>query len=228
MTAFSHLLNAPAASAVTARDCAIGLALAFLLGQLAAWTYIYTHTGVSYSKAFVQSIIALTLIVTIAMMIIGNNIIVAFGLLGALSMIRFRNVLKDTRDTAFVFFAVVTGIACGTGCRGLAVAGSGLFCLLFVYLYLTAFGNRRDSDAFLRFNAEIGVWDSGEIQTLLHRHCFATDMITQRIGENGHMELAFQLAMRDPESGHALVESLQKKEGLSAVTFLRQAQEDEV
>lgn len=228
MTSLWQVMNMPVGNAVATRDCAIGLLLAFLLGQLEAWTYIRTHTGVSYSKAFVQSIILLTVIVTLAMMIIGNNVIVAFGLLGALSMIRFRNVLKDTRDTAFVFFSVVTGIACGTGCHALAAAGCAVFCLLLVYLHLTAFGARRDSDAFLRFHSEVAVWNPKEIHAIFRRHCLATDMVTQRIGENGCMELAFQLVMRDPERGHALVEDLRQKEGLSAVTFLRQAEEDEV
>jgi uncharacterized membrane protein YhiD involved in acid resistance len=218
----------PLSNTVAARDYAIGLGLAFLLGQLAAWTYIFTHTGVSYSKAFVQSIVALTIIVTLAMMIIGNNVVVAFGLLGALSMIRFRNVLKDTRDTSFVFFSVVTGIACGTGNHVMAIVGGVLFCLLLIYLHFTMFGARRDSDAFLRFHADIDVWNSSEIQEILRRYCLATDMITQRIGDSGCMELAFQLVMRDPERGQELVNELRMREGVSAITFLHQAEQDEV
>lgn len=146
----------------------------------------------------------------------------------ARSMIRFRNVLKDTRDTAFVFFAVITGIACGAGRHGLASVGCILFCLLFAYMHVTAFGARCDSDAFLRFQSEVNRWNPAEIHNILRRHCFSMNLLTQRIGENGHMDLAYQLAMRDPENGHALVDELQRREGLSSVTFLRQGQEDEV
>lgn len=209
-------------------ECIISMGLAFLLGQLLAWVYSCTHSGVSYSKSFVQSLVMLTVIVTLAMAIIGNNMVIAFGMLGALSMIRFRNVLKDTRDTAFVFFAIVNGIACGTFNYMLAVAGSVFFSVLLFYLHLIAFGSRRNSDAFIRFSANIELWKSNRIQRILQQHCFSADMVTQRIGETGLMELAFQLILRDPKHGYELVDELRHKTDLSSITFLHQADEDEV
>jgi hypothetical protein len=88
--------------------------LAFVLGQVVAWTYTYTHSGLSYARSFTQSLVLMTLVVSLVMLVIGNSIATAFGLLGALALIRFRNVLKDTRDTVFVFISLVVGMAVGT------------------------------------------------------------------------------------------------------------------
>jgi len=228
MTPLLQALHVQVGNGAAVRDLVIGLALAVLVGQLAAWTYMYTHTGVSYSRSFVQSIVLLTVIVTLAMMIIGNNVVVAFGLFGALSMIRFRNVLKDTRDTSFVFFAVVSGIACGTGRHALAMVGTLLFCLLLLYLHLTSFGTRRPGDAFLRFQADTATWKPREFQMLLRRHCLSNCVVTQRIDESGRMEIAFQLVMRDPERAGSLVEEVRQEHGLSGVSFLLQTDEGEV
>ena len=89
----------------------LSLLLAFVLGQLLAWLYYFTHTGLSYSRSFVQSLILITVIVAIVMSTIAGSFVVAVGLMGALSIIRFRNIIKDTRDIAFIFCALVIGMA---------------------------------------------------------------------------------------------------------------------
>ena len=88
--------------------------LAFVLGQVVAWGYSRTHSGLSYSRSFTQSLVIMSVVVSFVMFVIGNSIVTAFGLLGALALIRFRNVLKDTRDTVFVFISLVVGMSVGT------------------------------------------------------------------------------------------------------------------
>ena len=90
------------------------LLLAFVLGQAIAWIYAWSHSGLSYSRTYTQSLVLMTIVVSLVMMVIGNSIVTAFGLLGALALIRFRNVLKDTRDTVFVFMSLVVGMSVGT------------------------------------------------------------------------------------------------------------------
>ena len=125
MESLTDFLGSNAVLASLAFDEAvIGLIMAFVLGQVAAWLYVYTHVGLSYSRAFVQSIIILTVVLCMGMMVIGNNIAIAFGLIGALAVIRFRNILKDTRDTAFIFFTLIVGLATGTGRYRLAILGT--------------------------------------------------------------------------------------------------------
>ena len=89
----------------TPQTIVLSLLLAFVLGQVLAWVYYLTHNGLSYSRSYVQSLILITVVIAMVMAVIGNNIITAFGLMGALAVVRFRNVIKDTRDIAFIFCA---------------------------------------------------------------------------------------------------------------------------
>ncbi len=206
----------------------LSLLLAFVLGQLAAWIYIYTHAGISYSRTFVQAIVLLTMIVALAMMVIGNNIVVAFGLIGALAVIRFRNILKDTRDTAFIFFALVVGMACGTGSYLLAVFGTCIFCLVLVYLHWSYFGSRHTGDGFVRFQIEVGKVGRAALQSVLNRYCRSTHLVSQRFRESGRGELAYRLTIRDPSRADQLVDELQHLAGVSHVTFVLHEEQAEI
>lgn len=206
----------------------LGLLLAFVLGQIAAWVYMYTHTGLSYSRAFVQSIVLLCLIISLGMMVIGNNIVIAFGLIGALSVIRFRNILKDTRDTAFIFFALVIGMATGTGSYPLALLGTGVFCIVLLYLHWADFGTRRTGDAFVRLQWAVGATQRGTLDELLRRHCRTATLVSQRIHESGAGDLAFRLILRDPSRADDLVAELNRIEGVSNVSFALQEEQAEI
>jgi len=202
--------------------------VAFVLGQLTAWVYILTHSGLSYSRAFVQSIVLLTMIVCLAMLVIGNNVIVAFGLIGALAVIRFRNILKDTRDTAFIFFALIVGMATGTGRYKLAVVGTVLFLLILLYLDFTSFGSRHLRDGFIRFRISSEAGGLSTVQTVLRRYCRNLRLVSQRLTDTGAGEVAYSLIIRDPARADEMVSSLQKSKGVSDVTFILHEEQVEV
>lgn len=91
------------------------LALSFLLCLIVAYFYRQTHRGLSYSVSFVHAMILMGVTVAVIMLVIGSNIARAFTLVGALSIIRFRNAVKDSRDVAFIFLTMAIGMAVGTG-----------------------------------------------------------------------------------------------------------------
>jgi len=128
----------------------LSLLLAFVLGQVMAWVYYATHSGLSYSKSFVQALILITVVVSMVMTVIGNNIITAVGLMGALAIIRFRNIVKDTRDIAFIFCALVVGMAAGSQRYITAIVGTAILSLIALYLYVTSFGTHEPNNGFLR------------------------------------------------------------------------------
>src|SRR5690242_15916792 len=103
-----------ATSAFTVTDVAVVLALSFVLSAAAATAYKATHRGTSYSQSFAQTLVLMGMITSLIMLIIGSNIARAFSLVGALSVIRFRNAVKETRDVGFMFFVMAVGMACGT------------------------------------------------------------------------------------------------------------------
>jgi uncharacterized membrane protein YhiD involved in acid resistance len=95
-------------------DVVFTIVLSFVLALVVALTYQRTYRGVSYTQSYVHTLIMMSMIVAIIMLIIGSNIARAFTLVGALSIIRFRNAVKDTRDVGYIFFAMAIGMATGT------------------------------------------------------------------------------------------------------------------
>ena len=119
------------------------LLIAFIISLIIYITYKYTYSGVMYNPRFNVSLIMITMITTIVMVVIGSNISVSLGMVGALSIIRFRTAVKDPRDTAFIFWGVVSGLACGTQNYTIVVVGSLMICLiLFLFKKCTSSDNR--------------------------------------------------------------------------------------
>jgi len=114
----------------TASDVIFTITLSFLLSLVVAWVYRDTHNGISYTQSFTHTMILISMVVAIIMLIIGSNIARAFTLVGALSIIRFRNAVKDTRDVGFIFYAMAIGMACGTRFYMVATVSTGIISFL--------------------------------------------------------------------------------------------------
>ena len=106
------------------------LLVSLILSMIIYFTYKYTYSGVVYNPRFNFSIVMITMITTIVMIVIGSNISVSLGMVGALSIVRFRTAVKDPRDTAFIFWGIVVGLSCGTQCYYVAIIGSLFICAL--------------------------------------------------------------------------------------------------
>lgn len=119
-------------------DMVIALALAFALGLFILLIYRKTFSGVMYSASFGLSLMALTLITTLVIMAVTSNVVLSLGMVGALSIVRFRAAIKEPMDIAFLFWAIAAGIVLGAGLLPLAVFGS-----LFIGVILLVFANRR-------------------------------------------------------------------------------------
>jgi hypothetical protein len=102
-------------------DVVLSLALAFVCSLVVAWTYRASHRNISYSQSYVHTLIILGMLIALIMLIVGSNIARAFALVGALSVVRFRNAIKETRDVGFIFLVMGVGMACGTRFYVLAV-----------------------------------------------------------------------------------------------------------
>jgi uncharacterized membrane protein YhiD involved in acid resistance len=121
----------------TVTDVIIGMVLSFILCSAIGWVYQITHRGASYTQSYVHTLVINGMVVAVIMLIIGSNIARAFALVGALSIIRFRNAVKETRDVGFIFFTMAVGMAIGTKFYLLAVITAVVICL--VILIMTRF-----------------------------------------------------------------------------------------
>ena len=120
-------------TAFTLWEALLAMFLAFAMSLIIAKVYHWTHSGVSYSRSFAQTLVIMAVVVATVMLIIGSNIARAFTLVGALSIIRFRNPIKDSRDVAFIFVAMAIGMSVGTGFYATALIFT-LFAAFMVYV----------------------------------------------------------------------------------------------
>ena len=119
------------------------LLVAFLVSLIIFITYKNTYSGVLYNPRFNVSLIMITMITKMVMVVIGSNISVSLGMVGALSIIRFRTAVKDPRDTAFIFWGVVSGLACGTQNYTIVIVGSIVLCIiLFIFKKIASSSNK--------------------------------------------------------------------------------------
>jgi uncharacterized membrane protein YhiD involved in acid resistance len=225
---FAGLEGQWATSLPLLQNLLLHLLLVLVLAQPLAWIYIRTHRGMSYSRSTVQSLILLSLIVTIVMLAIGDSLARAFGLFGALALIRFRTPIKDTRDTVFLFLAVAIGIAVGSGNLLLAVVGTSFALLVTLYLDVTGFGSRHQTDAVLRLRLPGDAEPQSALQRVLARHCRASTLMLAREGSgDGEMEFAYQLQLRDPASTPVLVADVRSIPGAGDVVMSMQTEHEE-
>ena len=207
----------------------LSLLLAFLGGQLLAWVYMWTHSGLSYSRSFVNSLIIIPIIVALVMLVLSNNLVTAFGLMAIFAIVRFRNILRDTMDTAYILTVIVIGMAAGTQKYASAVIGTLLTSVVLTYLWYTSFGSRHRYDILLNLHWARPASDLGELLRVLHRYSLKTHCASQRSRDEAHgVDLSYRLLLRDPNRTDELMEELRSLNGTSRVINIKAEDESEL
>ena len=120
-------------SQLTVEEMTMHIVMSLILGFVIYISYKLTHTGTIYSKKFNTSLVILATLTGMVMTVIGNNVALSLGMVGALSIVRFRTAIKDSRDTVYIFWAIIVGICCGVGDYAIAAIGSiAVFIITFV------------------------------------------------------------------------------------------------
>jgi uncharacterized membrane protein YhiD involved in acid resistance len=204
-----NILNDTTLTYISWEQIATNLLLAFALGIIVSWVYRWTHRGFSYSVSFVHTLVLLSSITAFVMMVIGNSIARAFSLVGALSIIRFRTPVKDTRDTAFVFFSLGIGFAAGTGAYVIAVLGTvaiGLFALIINHIRM---GESGKGDFLLRLRVANSSDGENVYKGVFDEHLKKNTLINMTTVQQGaHLELAFSVSFKDPKQQQQFLREL--------------------
>ena len=129
---------------LTIENVIMNFVAACILSVMIYISYRVSHSGAVYSRKFNISLVMLTLVTTLVMNVIGNNIALSLGMVGALSIVRFRTAIKDARDTAYIFWSIAVGITCGVS--DYMIAGIGTF---FIFIFLVLFGVVRDNERIM-------------------------------------------------------------------------------
>lgn len=131
-------------STLTWEQIAANIIVAGIIGFLIFVSYMISHRGTIYSKKFNVSLVVLTVLTSMVMTVIGNNVALSLGMVGALSIVRFRTAIKDSRDTVYIFWTIIVGICCGVGDYVVAGIGSA-----FVFLLLLILGSIKNNNRML-------------------------------------------------------------------------------
>lgn len=213
-------------SNITFIDVASALGLSFVLSLVIAWVYRYTHKGVSYSQQYVHTLVLMGTVVSLIMLIIGSNVARAFALVGALSIIRFRNAMKETRDVGFIFLAMAVGMAVGTRFFLLAVFSTFILSAIVIILARFDMFGKEVTERILRirFPADRDFETAFEIPFRAHLTEFR--IISVETVKGGDLqELVCSVVLKKGTTGGALLESIRAHNDNNKVTLVVGQQE---
>lgn len=199
---------------VSILDMAVALALAFVLGLFIAQVYKKTFKGVMYSANFGVSLMALTLITTLIILAITSNVVLSLGMVGALSIVRFRSAVKEPLDIAFLFWAISAGIVVGAGLIALAVFGS-----IFIGVIMVLFVNKKtlDNPYILVISCENDNSEKEAIEMVskkVNKHIVKSKTVSPSAG----IELTVEIRLKDETT--AFVNEISKINGVSNVVLV--------
>jgi hypothetical protein len=176
----------------------LSLLLAFVCGQIIAWVYMFTHSGLSYSRTYVNSLVVIPFLVAMVMTVLSNNLVTAFGLMALFAIVRFRNILRDTLDTCYILSSITLGMACGTQRYGTALIGLAIVSMILLYLWFCSFGTRQRYDLILNLHWQRPLSELSDLLSLLRRHSRRTECASQRSSGEVGTDLSYRLLLRDP------------------------------
>lgn len=179
-------------ASVSILDMAIAMALAFLIGIFIFFVYKKTFSGVMYSSSFGVTLVALTMITTLVILAVTSNVVLSLGMVGALSIVRFRTAIKEPLDIAFLFWAIAVGIVLAAGMIPLAVIGS-----IVIGVVLLVFVNRKS-----HFNPYLIVINCDSHASEENAKNYLKDKVNKctvksKTAQSGSVELTLEIRLKD-------------------------------
>jgi uncharacterized membrane protein YhiD involved in acid resistance len=184
--------------------------LSFFLSLIIGYIYRATHQGPSYSQSTVHTMTIMTVVVSLIMMVIGTNIARAFSLVGALSIIRFRNAVKESRDVAFYFLSMGVGMACGTGFHAIAMVFTVIVCAMIYFMARFQVGGKPVVEVLLRVTAGESVEYQSAFNEAFYKHLENSDLLTVDSDGSGQLELLYTITLRKGDREQALLADLRR------------------
>jgi uncharacterized membrane protein YhiD involved in acid resistance len=205
---------------LSAGQVIINISVALLCGFIISLFYKWTYRGPNYSSNYVNSIIVLAMITAVVIMVIGNNLARAFGLVGAMSIIRFRTAVKDTQDIVFIFFALAVGLAAGVGLHVIAISGTIFISLVVWFLFLAKYGNPQKRDFLLQFSLRAEDNKDAPHLSILNDFCRSYKLVNLKSFEAGKLlELTYYVNLKSKERSDQFIRALDNLEDVHQVNL---------
>lgn len=194
----------------------LAIAVAFIISQI----YKYTHRGLNYELAFMSTLVLLAPIVSVVMLFIRGDLVLSLGLIGSLSIIRFRTPIKDTRDMVFLFWVIAVGLGCGTYNWNVVILSTIAISIIMFLLHFMRYGQSRGTDYVLVVTGSLAL-SNNEIGKVLKRYAKESRVRSQE-AEEEFWEIIFEVQLMDltEEKTGELFGELKGIEGVSKVSLL--------
>lgn len=201
-------------------DVLFSMALSTIVGLLISQLYRGTHRGLNYEHTFMASLVMLAPIVTLVMLFIRGDLVLSLGLIGSLSIIRFRTAVKDTRDMVFIFWVIAVGLGAGTYNWSTVLVASLFVMLVVVGLFYIRYGHTRNTDFVLAVTGKAN-YEGEKIRETVQGFTTDARMRSYEV-EDGHWEVIYELRLKDltSQSADVLIAVLKSTQGVQNVSLL--------
>jgi hypothetical protein len=201
----------------------VRLIVAMILGGVVMLIYRFTHAADETAPSLTITLVLLSILIAMVTQVIGDNVARAFSLVGALAIVRFRTVVRDTHDTAYVIFAVAVGMAAGTGHSVLAVSGIGVVAFAAFMMRRGAVASPRRIEPYvLKVRLATGYDASTLLGPAFDAHVVTRHLLSIETAKQGLvLELTYRAAIRSEDAAGELVKALNRLEGVQGVALQR-------
>ncbi len=212
-------LQAVSVFSPTLTEIITNIIISLICSFVVSMIYRFTYRGPGYTESFVHSLIFLSIITAFVIMVIGNNLARAFGLVGALSIIRFRTAIKDTVDIVYIFFSLAIGMAAGVGYHKLAFAGTFLIGIVLIafskFNYKYFFINQYLLNISYLNNKPL----TESISRVLLKNCKSYETLNIKTNTDGSIDYNFYLKVRKNIDSKILIDELREIEGIQKINL---------
>ncbi len=195
------------------------LLVALICGLMISLSYKMTSGGLNFSPAFVRANVVLSMITALVIMVIGNNLARAFGLVGAMSIIRFRTAVKDIQDIIYIFFALAAGMAAGVGLKAIALFGTLFIGAIMVLLYRIKYAQPSNHQFLVQFQCQLPEGEAPYVRVFNRLGKKVTMVNMQSLGSGDLFELSFHIELKDRNQGNELMKELNSIAEIKNVRF---------
>jgi hypothetical protein len=207
---------------ITIREVITSIVMATFCGVMISFFYTITYRGVSYSIAFIKSVIMLSMITAFVMMVIGDNLARAFGMVGVISIIQFKSAMKGAQDFMFLYFALAMGLASGVGLYSVAFVGTIMIGAVTVILSKVEVGNTRRREFTLHVTGTTFVDKNKQFGDSFNKHCKRCKQIGTKVlikEKEPLVKLSYYVSMKSGISSESFVNELKMVEGVTEITL---------
>lgn len=223
------ILSSVIGDSLTLGGMMASLAASLFLGLFISLIYIRTHREEGYATSYTITLIMLPAIISVIIMLIGNNVARAFSLAGAFSLIRFRSAPGDPKDIAYVFFALGVGLGCGMGFIAYSAMFTVILCLVMFLLYYIRFAQPKSTDMQLRISVPEDLNFQGLFDDILKKYTNNWKLKRIKTSEFGTLfEVVYLINLKQESSQKSFIDELRCRNGNLNITLTQKEYEDKV